>query len=146
MEISCVNAKTALGPQKIFLASCWAFAANDPAPRLGCGRVNTRTASGELFPGQHFDKETNTNYNWHRTYDPSLGRYLQSDPIGLGDRPNTYTYAYDNPVNYIGPTGKSGAAAGLCFIPGVSWGGDVPQPLSEAGLRAAGSACALHSE
>ncbi|WP_284285441.1 RHS repeat-associated core domain-containing protein, partial [Marinibactrum halimedae] len=48
------------------------------------------------MPGQYEDEITGLNYNWHRDYDPSIGRYVQSDPIGLDDGPNTYTYAHGN--------------------------------------------------
>ncbi len=41
------------------------------------------TKINHRFPGQYFDSETGLHYNWHRFYDPSTGRYISADPIGL---------------------------------------------------------------
>lgn len=57
------------------------------------------------FPGQYFDAESGLNYNLHRTYDPSVGRYVEADPMGWAAGSNLYAYVGGNPLNRIDPAG-----------------------------------------
>ena len=57
------------------------------------------------LPGQYHDAETGLYQNWYRDYDPAVGRYLQSDPIGLLAGAGTYLYASANPMRSIDPMG-----------------------------------------
>ncbi len=52
------------------------------------------------FPGQYADKETNLNYNYFRDYDPGIGRYGESDPIGLDGGLNTFVYVGGKPLRF----------------------------------------------
>lgn len=53
------------------------------------------------FLGQYFDQESGLHQNYYRDYEPTTGRYVETDPIGLDGGINTYGYAYQNPVNYL---------------------------------------------
>lgn len=57
------------------------------------------------FTGQYFDRETNLHYNMARDYDPAIGRYIYSDPMGLKAGLNTYAYVSSNPLKWIDPSG-----------------------------------------
>jgi len=58
------------------------------------------------FPGQYYDAESGLHQNWHRDYDPKLGRYLEADPIGFdGGDANLYAYVRNSPLALADPMG-----------------------------------------
>ena len=84
---------------------------NENPSGLGAFAFNLR------FPGQYYDQEMGTHYNYFRDYDPATGRYVQSDPIGLIAGLNTFAYVDGNPIS------------GLDFFGLANGGGQMPSPF-----------------
>jgi RHS repeat-associated protein len=62
------------------------------------------------LPGQLLDLTTGLYHNGYRVYDSAIGRYIQSDPLGLTGGYNTYAYGRANPTKYVDPQGLAGCA------------------------------------
>ena len=63
--------------------------------------------------GPHYDAEAGKHYNYFRDYDAAIGRYIESDPIGLHGGLSTYSYVTGRPLTHTDPEGLAGAAGAL---------------------------------
>lgn len=69
------------------------------------------------FPGQWFQSEAGLYQNWMRDYDPTLGRYLEADPLGLIDGASVYGYARQSPGRWTDPRGE--CLEDFCIVEGA---------------------------
>ena len=53
-------------------------------------RTTTGVPIEARFPGQWFQSESGLYQNWMRDYDPTTGRYIEADPLGLVDGASVY--------------------------------------------------------
>lgn len=103
-----------------------------------------RERSLRILPGQYFDTETGKHYNYYRDYDSSLGRYIQSDPLGLSGGLSTYSYVYD-PLTEIDPLGLMGRAPGpLKPGPAKPRGGNDLEPCKYYDGKCAQTGCGYY--
>jgi RHS repeat-associated protein len=75
------------------------LAPNQNPSGLGTFTYNLR------FPGMYALTESGLFYNYFRTYDPQMGRYIEADPVGLQGGINPYAYVDGNPVSLDDPSG-----------------------------------------
>jgi RHS repeat-associated protein len=114
-------------------ASRWDWQRNDPfannAPNENPGGLGA-FAYNLRFPGQYYDAETGIHYNYFRDYDPSIGRYIQSDPIGLRGGRNTYWYSDANPLRLVDVYGLQASMS--CPVPLTDNAGQKVSPRAQS--------------
>jgi len=81
----------------------WQWDNTDPfgnsIPNQSPNGTGTQFVFNLRFPGMYNDVETGTFYNYFRDYNPAIGGYLQSDPLGLyGGQFSTYAYVGGDPL------------------------------------------------
>lgn len=96
------------------------------------GIPNSTNLGRFQFTGQAWVDEIGMYYYKARIYSPTLGRFLQVDPIGYDDQVNLYAYVNNDPINSVDPTGQM--TWGDCYA--ISYCENM-MPPPDAGLKSA---------
>jgi RHS repeat-associated protein len=86
------------------------------------------------YTGQAWLAELGMYYYKARIYSPTLGRFLQVDPIGYKDQINLYAYVGNDPVNHADPSGLLECPPACSWADVMGAAEDVVQTGSKAGV------------
>ena len=67
---------------------------------------SSKFGNAKLYTGRDWDASMKAYWYRARTFSPSLGRFLQRDPLGYADGTNPYAYVGNGPWGAIDPNGK----------------------------------------
>jgi len=108
---------------------------------FGSPSIASSIGNPYMFTGRECDSETGLYYYRARYYNPEIGRFLQTDPVGYLAGLNLYTYCDNNPINWIDPFGLMDSMS-AAVLNGSLTAGELAELVGNPSVQAAAKAAA----